>query len=115
MPFFGRSRPATRVAGYAHAAVLWQLWYRLARDCPDRRRHGWVLRRELHDHEPGRVQGVHRGSRTHPLMAWYSGDSYQAFAAAFGVNPNVAFVVDDAVSEGAAGTRFVEIRGQAER
>ena len=32
-----------------------------------------------------------------------------------GVNPNVAFVVDDAVSEGAAGTRFVEIRGQAER
>jgi PPOX class F420-dependent enzyme/OxyR family protein len=32
-----------------------------------------------------------------------------------GINPNVAFVVDDAVSEGAAGTRFVEIRGQAER
>jgi len=32
-----------------------------------------------------------------------------------GVNPNVAFVIDDAVSEGAAGTRFVEIRGQAER
>jgi pyridoxamine 5'-phosphate oxidase family protein len=32
-----------------------------------------------------------------------------------GVNPNVAFVVDDAVSEGAAGTRFVEIRGQAGR
>jgi pyridoxamine 5'-phosphate oxidase family protein len=32
-----------------------------------------------------------------------------------GVNPNVAFVADDAVSEGAAGTRFLEIRGQAER
>ena len=32
-----------------------------------------------------------------------------------GVNPNVAFVVDDAVSEGAAGMRFIEIRGQAER
>ena len=32
-----------------------------------------------------------------------------------GVNPDVAFVIDDAVSEGAAGTRFVEIRGQAER
>ena len=32
-----------------------------------------------------------------------------------GVKPNVAFVIDDAVSEGAAGTRFVEIRGQAER
>jgi pyridoxamine 5'-phosphate oxidase family protein len=32
-----------------------------------------------------------------------------------GVNPNVAFVVDDAVSEGAAGMRFIEIRGQAEQ
>jgi pyridoxamine 5'-phosphate oxidase family protein len=32
-----------------------------------------------------------------------------------GVNPHVAFVVDDAVSEGAAGMRFIEIRGQAER
>jgi len=32
-----------------------------------------------------------------------------------GVNSNVAFVVDDAVSEGAAGMRFLEIRGQAER
>jgi pyridoxamine 5'-phosphate oxidase family protein len=32
-----------------------------------------------------------------------------------GVNPNVAFVVDDAVSEGAAGPRFLEIRGRAER
>ena len=32
-----------------------------------------------------------------------------------GVNPNVAFVVDDAVSEGAAGVRFLEIRGPAER
>jgi len=32
-----------------------------------------------------------------------------------GVNPNVAFVVDDAVSEGAAGMRFLEVRGRAER
>ena len=32
-----------------------------------------------------------------------------------GVNPNVAFVVDDAVSQGAAGMRFVEIRGVAEQ
>jgi pyridoxamine 5'-phosphate oxidase family protein len=32
-----------------------------------------------------------------------------------GVNPNVAFVVDDAVSEGAAGMRFIEIRGRAQR
>jgi PPOX class F420-dependent enzyme/OxyR family protein/uncharacterized protein (TIGR02246 family) len=32
-----------------------------------------------------------------------------------GINSNVAFVVDDAVSEGAAGMRFVEIRGQAEQ
>jgi pyridoxamine 5'-phosphate oxidase family protein len=32
-----------------------------------------------------------------------------------GVNPNVAFVVDDAVSEGAAGMRFLEVRGVAER
>lgn len=32
-----------------------------------------------------------------------------------GINPNVAFVVDDAVSEGAAGMRFVEVRGRAER
>jgi PPOX class F420-dependent enzyme/OxyR family protein/uncharacterized protein (TIGR02246 family) len=32
-----------------------------------------------------------------------------------GVNPDVAFVVDDAVFEGAAGMRFIEIRGQAER
>jgi PPOX class F420-dependent enzyme/OxyR family protein/uncharacterized protein (TIGR02246 family) len=32
-----------------------------------------------------------------------------------GVNPNVAFVVDDAVSDGAAGMRFIEIRGQAEQ
>jgi pyridoxamine 5'-phosphate oxidase family protein len=32
-----------------------------------------------------------------------------------GTNPNVAFVVDDAVPEGAEGTRFVEIRGQAEQ
>jgi PPOX class F420-dependent enzyme/OxyR family protein/uncharacterized protein (TIGR02246 family) len=32
-----------------------------------------------------------------------------------GINPNVAFVVDDAVSEGAAGMRFIEIRGRAER
>lgn len=32
-----------------------------------------------------------------------------------GVNPDVAFVVDDAVSEGAAGMRFLEIRGPAER
>jgi PPOX class F420-dependent enzyme/OxyR family protein/uncharacterized protein (TIGR02246 family) len=32
-----------------------------------------------------------------------------------GVNPNVAFVVDDAVAEGAAGMRFVEIRGKAEQ
>jgi PPOX class F420-dependent enzyme/OxyR family protein len=31
-----------------------------------------------------------------------------------GVNPNIAFVVDDAVSEGAAGTRFAEIRGLTE-
>jgi PPOX class F420-dependent enzyme/OxyR family protein/uncharacterized protein (TIGR02246 family) len=31
-----------------------------------------------------------------------------------GINSNVAFVVDDAVSEGAAGMRFIEIRGQAE-
>jgi PPOX class F420-dependent enzyme/OxyR family protein/uncharacterized protein (TIGR02246 family) len=31
-----------------------------------------------------------------------------------GKNPNVAFVVDDAVGEGAAGMRFVEIRGWAE-
>ena len=28
-----------------------------------------------------------------------------------GINPNVAFVVDDAVSEEAAGMRFVEVRG----
>ncbi len=32
-----------------------------------------------------------------------------------GINPNVAFVVDDAVSEGAAGMRFVEVRSRAER
>jgi pyridoxamine 5'-phosphate oxidase family protein len=32
-----------------------------------------------------------------------------------GVNPSVAFVVDDAVSEGAAGMRFLEIRGPAEQ
>ena len=32
-----------------------------------------------------------------------------------GINPKVAFVVDDAVSEGAAGMRFIEIRGQAEQ
>lgn len=32
-----------------------------------------------------------------------------------GIDPNVAFVVDDAVSEGAAGMRFVEVRGQAEQ
>jgi len=32
-----------------------------------------------------------------------------------GVNPNVAFVVDDAVSDGAAGMRFLEVRGHAER
>jgi PPOX class F420-dependent enzyme/OxyR family protein len=32
-----------------------------------------------------------------------------------GANPYVAFVVDDAVSEGAAGMRFLEIRGLAER
>jgi PPOX class F420-dependent enzyme/OxyR family protein/uncharacterized protein (TIGR02246 family) len=32
-----------------------------------------------------------------------------------GVNPEVAFVVDDAVSEGAAGMRFLEIRGPAEQ
>jgi PPOX class F420-dependent enzyme/OxyR family protein/uncharacterized protein (TIGR02246 family) len=32
-----------------------------------------------------------------------------------GVNPNVAFVVDDAVAEGAAGMRFIEIRGHAEQ
>ena len=30
------------------------------------------------------------------------------------VNPSVAFVVDDAVGEGAAGMRFIEIRGEAE-
>jgi PPOX class F420-dependent enzyme/OxyR family protein/uncharacterized protein (TIGR02246 family) len=32
-----------------------------------------------------------------------------------GVNPSVAFVVDDSISEGAAGMRFLEIRGRAER
>ena len=32
-----------------------------------------------------------------------------------GINSNVAFVVDDAVSEGAAGMRFIEVRGQAEQ
>jgi PPOX class F420-dependent enzyme/OxyR family protein/uncharacterized protein (TIGR02246 family) len=32
-----------------------------------------------------------------------------------GINSNVAFVVDDSVSEGAAGMRFIEIRGQAEQ
>ena len=32
-----------------------------------------------------------------------------------GIDPNVAFVVDDAVSEGAAGMRFIEVRGQAQR
>lgn len=32
-----------------------------------------------------------------------------------GINSNVAFVVDDAVSEGAAGMRFLEVRGQAEQ
>jgi PPOX class F420-dependent enzyme/OxyR family protein/uncharacterized protein (TIGR02246 family) len=31
------------------------------------------------------------------------------------VNPKVAFVVDDAISEGAAGMRFLEIRGSAEQ
>jgi pyridoxamine 5'-phosphate oxidase family protein len=31
------------------------------------------------------------------------------------INSNVAFVVDDSVAEGAAGMRFVEIRGQAEQ
>ncbi|MCW2884780.1 MAG: pyridoxamine 5-phosphate oxidase family protein [Streptosporangiaceae bacterium] len=30
------------------------------------------------------------------------------------VNPDVAFVVDDVVSEGASGVRFLEIRGSAE-
>lgn len=30
------------------------------------------------------------------------------------VNPDVAFVVDDVVSEGASGVRFLEIRGRAE-
>lgn len=32
-----------------------------------------------------------------------------------GVNPHVAFVVDDAIAEGASGMRFVEIRGLAEQ
>jgi PPOX class F420-dependent enzyme/OxyR family protein/uncharacterized protein (TIGR02246 family) len=32
-----------------------------------------------------------------------------------GRNPHVAFVVDDAIGEGASGMRFVEIRGLAER
>ena len=32
-----------------------------------------------------------------------------------GINPNVSFIVDDAVSSGAAGMRFVEIRGVAEQ
>ena len=32
-----------------------------------------------------------------------------------GVYPDVAFVVDDAVSEGAAGMRFIEIRGPTEQ
>jgi pyridoxamine 5'-phosphate oxidase family protein len=31
------------------------------------------------------------------------------------INSNVAFVVDDSASEGAAGMRFVEVRGQAEQ
>ena len=31
------------------------------------------------------------------------------------INPNVAFVVDDSVGEGAGGKRFLEIRGPAER
>jgi pyridoxamine 5'-phosphate oxidase family protein len=30
------------------------------------------------------------------------------------VHPNVAFVVDDAIGEGASGMRFLEIRGRAE-
>lgn len=32
-----------------------------------------------------------------------------------GINSNVAFVVDDSVSEGAAGMRFIEVRGHAEQ
>lgn len=32
-----------------------------------------------------------------------------------GVHPDVAFVVDDVVGEGAQGVRFVEVRGRAER
>jgi PPOX class F420-dependent enzyme/OxyR family protein/uncharacterized protein (TIGR02246 family) len=32
-----------------------------------------------------------------------------------GVNPEVAFIVDDRVGEGAAGVRFVEVRGRAEQ
>ncbi|MGH3152309.1 MAG: PPOX class F420-dependent oxidoreductase [Streptosporangiaceae bacterium] len=32
-----------------------------------------------------------------------------------GTNPKVAFVVDDATGEGAAGMRFLEIRGDAEQ
>lgn len=32
-----------------------------------------------------------------------------------GANPDVALVVDDVVGEGAAGVRFVEVRGRAER
>jgi PPOX class F420-dependent enzyme/OxyR family protein/uncharacterized protein (TIGR02246 family) len=32
-----------------------------------------------------------------------------------GSNPNVSFVVDDAVGTGASGMRFVEVRGQAEQ
>jgi PPOX class F420-dependent enzyme/OxyR family protein/uncharacterized protein (TIGR02246 family) len=32
-----------------------------------------------------------------------------------GVNPEVSFVVDDIVGEGAAGVRFVELRGRAEQ
>jgi PPOX class F420-dependent enzyme/OxyR family protein/uncharacterized protein (TIGR02246 family) len=32
-----------------------------------------------------------------------------------GIDPNVAFVVDDAVSEGAAGMRFLEVRGRAKQ
>jgi pyridoxamine 5'-phosphate oxidase family protein len=32
-----------------------------------------------------------------------------------GINPQVAFVVDDAIGEGPAGMRFLEVRGRAEQ
>jgi PPOX class F420-dependent enzyme/OxyR family protein/uncharacterized protein (TIGR02246 family) len=84
--------------------------------------------RYLNGQRRGRLATVSPGGepQNKPVGYWYNADLGTIDIAGFnmensakyrnvGVNPAVSFVVDDAIGEGAAGMRLLEIRGVAEQ